>query len=437
MDSLPWLRAFDVLQNEEILKERAKQTVPSLDGLAALPLEQACMQLDKALRTVFYPTAQCVSILKRLIGVAHAHCMTVYPDSKTFLAGVYSLKPPLPEFALPICLTGLAGVGKTELLRAFRRVLDTYCNVMFDREHPFPISRTWQVTVLARSTPKDVLRTLCQSEGSPSALVEKCRKLAYRDSVSLLMADEFQFATGSESANARVSQMLLSLGYIGVPFVFAANYSLIRRLQRRPGEEQQRLLSSPIILCPDSPNSADWQNTLETQRDIAPDYFIFDPVQDAVTLHAYTAGRKRAMAHLLLLAFRSEYPKGGKVDCQALRRAYHSTEYGGYREETELLVAQFIQKRQAPDRKDLWCPFPLEADASVEFLNASIAAREARIAEAEITAALTQAERRAAIDLKQDGKKPANTGYVVHLNKKAKITADDLKRNANVFRDKL
>ena len=437
MDHQHWSHHLASLLDEKLLKERAAQTVLALDGLADLTVEQASMRVDLALRTVFYPTAQCISVLKRLIGVAHAHCMSVYPDTKTFLTGVYSSKSPLPEFAMPICLTGLAGVGKTELLRALRRLLDSDDMIPIDGPQSFPINRTWHVTVLARSTPKDVLRTLSQSEGSPSALVEKCRKLAYRDGASLLMADEFQFATGSESANARVSQMLLSLGYIGIPFIFAANYSLIRRLQRRPGEEQQRLLSIPIVLLPEHPDSADWQNTLKAQRDIAPEYFIFDPVKDAVALHAYTAGRKRAMARLLLLSFRFEHSRRGKVDCNALRRAYHSTEYAGYREETDLLVAQTIQKRPTHGRNDLWCPFPMEADSSAVFLRSSIAEREAMVAEAEIAAALTQKERYAAAEIRFQNKMPAKAGHVVHLRNKTRHTAADLKRNANLFRDKL
>lgn len=432
-----WVHHFDSLLDEKTLKDRAMMTVSPLDGLASLPIELACRRVDMALRTVFYPTAQCLSILKRLVGVAHAHCMDVYPDTKTFLAGVYSLRSPLLEFSPPICLTGLAGVGKTELLRAFRRVLDSEDEIVVDGQQTFPNKHAWHVTVLARSTPKDVLRSLSQSDGSPSKLVEKCRKLAYRDGVSSLMADEFQFATGSESANARVSQMLLSLGYIGIPFIFAANYSLIHRLQRRPGEEEQRLLSDPIVLLPDSGNSHDWHSTLRTQRDIAPKYFIFDPVKDAMALHAYTAGRKRAMARLLLLAFRFEHSRGGHVDCDAIRRAYHSGEYAGYREETELLVAQTIQNRPDPSRKDLWCPFPLKADASVAFLNASIAAKEAMIGEAEITAALTQQERQKVTEIKHRIKKPAKTGHVVPLHKKTQLTAADLKRNANLYRDKL
>ncbi|WP_147375693.1 hypothetical protein [Noviherbaspirillum cavernae] len=398
-----WANRFEALLDTEALKQRAMVTAPPLTNLASLPTELACHQLEAALATVFYPTTQCVSILKRLIGVAYAHCLAQYPDGKTFLQGLYAPDAPFPDFSPPICLTGLAGTGKTELIKAFCRIYGNDGQVMVDESHsPFPIKGPWMITVHARSSPMDIFSSLIQTKGRLADLIIKCRRLAYRDGVPFLIGDEFQFTSGSESANTRVAQMLLSLGYIGLPFVFVGNYSLIRRLQRRPGEEQQRLLASPIIVFPDSAESLDWQETLKVQCDVAPDILVFDPIRDAEALHAYSAGRKRAMAKLLILAFSREHPHGGKVTLGAIHRAYHASEYAVYREETEILTTQAIQNRPNEKRKDLWCPIPLPRNTATTFLDSSIEASAERMAEAELTAALTYEERQHLSEIKRN-----------------------------------
>lgn len=435
-----WASRFEALLDAEELKRRALVTVPPLTNLSSFPVELACHQLEAALQTVFYPTEQCITILKRLVGVAHAHCVAKYPDGKTFLNGLYAQDAPLPSFSSPICLTGLAGTGKSELINAFCRIcVNDEQQILVDESHsPFPVKGPWKITVQACSSPLEVLCSLTQVKGSLVDLIRKCRRLAYRDGIPCLIGDEFQFATGSESANARVAQMLLSLGYIGLPFVFAANFTLIRRLQRRPGEEQQRLLADPIVLFPDHGNSLDWKNTLKAQRDVAPDVLSFDPVQDSEALHAYSAGRKRAMAKLLVLAFRAEYTRSKKVSLEAIRRAYFSSEYVVYRDETEILATQAIQNRPDLKRKDLWCPILLPNNSATAFLDASISHRKELLAEAELTAALSIDERRRVSDVKHGlakvAKKPSQ---VISFDSKKGNTAGDLKRNANLYKDKL
>lgn len=437
--SSQWVGHFEALLDIETIRQRAAVTVTPIAGLLAMPLELAHARLEHALKTIFYPTTQCLSVLKRLVGVAHAHCMAVYPDNRSFLCGVYANAPPLAEFVPPICLTGLAGTGKTEILKAFGRLHDCNDSVMVDSDHPpFQIRGSQLVTVKARSSPKDVLRCFAKGEGSPTELIISGRKLAYRDGLALLLSDEFQFATGSENANARVAQMLFSLGYLGIPFVYAANFSLINRLQRRPGEEQHRLLSNPIVLTPDCATSVDWQNTLAALRSVAPEIFVFDPVKDAEPLHADCAGRKRAMAKLLLLAFRDQYHRSGRVDRGAIHHAYLSAEFAGYREETEILSTQAIQCRAHAKRKDLWCPIPLSGSAATAFLEAAVSAREELVADAELTAALTREEKRGVAKVGQGISKKTNvSGQVVPLPRKSAATAMDLKRNSGLFRDHL
>lgn len=441
MDSIlnPWAARFEALLDADTIRKRAAVEVTPLVGLNRLPAELAAKQLEIRLKTVFYPTSQCVAVLQRFVGAAYAHCKVTYPTPKAFMAGVYATDVPLEKFAAPICLTGLSGTGKTELIKAFIRLQSADDTVETDNNHPpFPLNGAWLVTILARCTPKDVLMALSGSSASPPELVDMCRKLAFRNGVPFLCADEFQFATGSSSANARVTQMLFCLAYIGLPFVYVANFSLLRRLQKRPEEDQQRLLSDPIVLMPDALGGKDWLMTLRTQQSVAPDVLQFDPTNDAKNLHAYTAGRKRAMVTLIMIAYRTEYPRGGVVNLDALRRAYQSPQFARYRVESEILASQIV--RNAPDKKrhDLWCPVPLPEDAAASFLDATLQARCDQVAQSELRSALTGKERKAAEEIERVlAKRGANAGTVVPLVKGKKATSEELKQNANWLKNNL
>lgn len=291
----PWVEALRPLLDREELTRRVRVQPSPIEGLSSLPFETASLRVENALKAVFYPTDQCLAILTRLVGEAYAHAQVMYPDERTFLSGVYSENVPFPKFAFPVCLTGYGGVGKTALLKALRRAVGATLPLTIDGQPKFFINGAWQLTVRAQSSSKDILRTISGSDGSIASLILTARKIAFRDGVFRLSVDEFQFATGSPNANTRLAQILLSLAYIGLPYLFSANFSLIYRLLRRPGEEQERLLSKPIVLLPDSCNSEDWCETLRAQRAVAPEWFIFDPDENAQMIHSFTAGRKRAI----------------------------------------------------------------------------------------------------------------------------------------------
>lgn len=436
----PWAARFEPLLDREIIRQRALVTVPKLKNVRDSPTELALTRLEDALNTVFYPTIQCIDFLQRYMGVAQAHCVTHYADRKGILEGVYAKDPPLAEFVCPFLLTSLSGTGKTQLLKALRRIQVPDSEILVDAQHtPFPLKGSWHVTVQARSRPTDLLRALAETGGSTDDLIRKCRKRAFRDGIPFLTTDEFQFATGSDRANTWLAQMLLSLGYIGIPWGYAANFSMLARLLRRPEEERQRLLSDPFILLPDHHDSEDWHETLNIRKDICPDMLTFDPVKDAQVIHSFTAGRNRATNKLLLHTFRHEHPRGGKVNIAALRRTYHSPEFASYREESEILANQAIQNRPDKNRKDLWCPIPLPKGAATRFTEAVTQIRNEQVADAELRSALTKEEREALKQIERGNKSnKKQTGKVVPLRKKKSApTAEDLKNNANWFKSQL
>lgn len=435
----PWAARFEPLLDKNTLKQRAQVSVPSLIGLRDMPTELACARLENALESVFYPTTQCLDILGRLVATAYAHCMMQYKDPKAFIAGVYAKDSPLPEFSYPLLLTGLAGTGKTQIVKAFRRILPEESKISVDGEHsPFPLKGPWFIKVQVHSSPNDIFRALAQTDSKLPDLVERCRRIAFRDGIPYLIPDEFQFATGSSTANALVTQMLLSLGYVGIPCTFIANFSLVKRLLNRPEEDRQRLLSDWIILHPDPPNSKDWVETLKAQKGVAPKILTFDPANDAAALHTYSAGRKRAMAKLLVLACRNEHPQHGSIDLAAIKRAFHSPGYSSYREESEILATQAIQNKPDKDRKDLWCPLSLPPDATAAFTKTAHENRNQKVADSELISSLNFKERQALKGIKKEMNITKKShGEVLSLRKRSSLTADDLKKNANLFKDQI
>jgi len=232
--------------------------------------------------------------------------------------------------------------------------------------------------------------------------------------------------------------MLLSLGHIGIPWVYNANYSLVNRILKRPEEDRQRLLADTIVLLPDAPESEDWINTLRAQQSVAMDYFQFDPEKDAAELHRLSGGRKRAVKDLLLLALKNEHPNGKTVDLAAIINAYKSPPFANYREDAEILLTQSIQDKAQSERPELWCPIPLPKNATAVFKKHATELREERLADAELESSLNKEEREALHEFKKASKKfPPTTGKVIPIRKNQPPTAEELKQNNNWFIDQI
>jgi hypothetical protein len=267
-----------------------------------------------------------------------------------------------------------------------------------------------------------------------------CRRRGYRDGVAALLADEFQFATGSSSANARVTQMLLAIGYIGLPAVAVMNFSLLHRLMKRPAEDRHRLLSNPIVLLPEHADSEDWYKTLDAQKAAAPNILVFDTKNDGPTIHRYSAGNLRAEVALLLSAYEIGRVSNRVVGLREIEAAYHSTQYTAYRRDVEAITQISLgDRKMRKQRPDLWCPLDLPADATARFATQAREARQARADDQATRDSLT-AEEQAALKAKEESSPPrkqTTSGQVLRLPKKGPATAAELQANMAKFRDRL
>ncbi len=392
----PWTDRFGPALTDVQIRERVRVDARPLEDLTKLPAEQAVTALGERLAQVFVPTAQVVSVLAGFVGMARAYSTSAFPSMGHYVRQIYQAQSGEAS-RLPTCLTGLAGVGKSELLKALAKVMPE------DAELCVPGHSGLRATSL--------LSFVMQSQvGAPGVLRQRTVQgwadlprgglnahNIYRDGVSLMTADEFQAVTAGGSANAVATKTLLQMAQVGPPLVYCANYSLVHSLLKRPQQDRQRLLSNSVIIHPEAPDSDDWRTTLAELSKVAPRVIRIDPERDAGDIHGYTAGIKRSVIALLSTAYRLARASGrdhfGMVEIQ---QAYASAEYWTHRSDVEELTRQALgnsgRGRRAP--LDLVCPFPgARLPQKVVVADKMIESYEDRLNEEHLRSSLTRDER--------------------------------------------
>jgi energy-coupling factor transporter ATP-binding protein EcfA2 len=390
----PWLARFPELTNTQI-RTAITRYGPELTDLGRIHPNDASSKLQNGLEQVFVATNSIVSMLADMHSTCRVHCEAMYPTPGRFLERVYSKAPENPSYRAR-CLTGPAGVGKSRLLEALSNLLPTPSTISIDEHHDaFQMLSHLLISVRAKASPKAILASLVElvtskpvSTTDMRRLHELLRRQIYLTGVPMLLADEFQFATGSANANTLITQILYLLAELGVPLVYCANYSLIHRLKRRPQEDRQRLLSNPMILLPDPAESNDWSATVAGYLAVAPEIFDLDAKEHAAELHRYSGGLKRLLVRLLCLAY--YLAPGGqkrKVKIADVARAYKSTAFAVDRTDLEITLQQAIINKQIT--ADLWCPFDLPSATNIVIAQPAIDAQRDRIAEQMVKGVLT------------------------------------------------
>lgn len=436
-DSLdnPWVARFaGLLDPGEIRRRVEVRPRPFADARRMSPV-QASRELSTRLNEMFYPSAQCVAILLEWMSHAIEHCREHYRDRIDFSAKLFGDDAPFPPFMFPICLTGLAGTGKSQLLIAFARLMPAISTVTTNDRTVFKLESHRILVVRAKDSRTDILAELIGQKGGVRLQLSIARKRAYRLGWAFLGADEFQFMTQSDEANTRLTQVLMMLGYLGIPFVYIANFSMIHKLLRRNQEDRQRLLGNVIGFFPEGPDSQDWVTLLEWQKSICPDIFKFDPKGDARAIHELTSGINRAEKTLLGIAFRRGLETGSAVDLPALERAYQSSEYAMYRSDVKLLSKLSHSPELKKSHKDLWCPLDIERPFSSD--EVFMKGRQERVAEVALEESLNASEKAAVKTLTSPAlkaRRQSKATIVPIANKKSIL--EQLKEDAAWYEDK-
>ena len=435
-----WLPRFDLSTDDKTLKKMISTEVPQLVDLGKVPIQVARMRLESTLKGVFIPTTQILSLLRAILSIASEHSRKFYPDQRTYSDNLYKIDL-VANAWLPICFTGLAGTGKSEILGALSRILRFHGEtITAEGFPPFPLQLIWAMKMWIRPSLVDMLRPFLnsialQGLSNLTLIIKAAAKRSYACGVSLIVVDEFQFVTQSSDANVKAAQMLMQLTRIGPPLVFAANYSLVHKLMRRPQEERHRLLSNILVLRPDPAKSQDWVNTLKGQINAAPGEFNIDPTNNAEAIHRYTFGIKRLSADLLVHAYAHARESGNGVARLAdIEWAYKSPEFSLHRNDVELLMKQTIENQRG--RKDLWCPLPAKAiESNVSEVHPATQEYRQRINQELLKSSLPPDERKIFEEIVSSTKpKKAKTASVHPINRK-KLTKENLIEAMDAFTD--
>ena len=392
----PWVARFSVELSDDELDALMRVSVTPLVGLENKSPEKAAHELRAHLRTLVVPSAQARDVLRHLQSLALTYAELRFPSNLEFLRYLHTGE--IDEFAHPpTCLTGLAGTGKSAILKAFQRIFGICEEVPLEGYSAFPFAGCWLVSTAANSGLTQMLSPRFRYPPDPARLgIEAdARRETATQGVCELLADEFQFMSQSD-ANTLVAKRLLQLSRIGPPIVFAANFSLIWRLMRRPDEERQRLLSNPIVVWPDLPDSDDWIALVQALLAVVPVSSAIEAKAIAPLLHRYTFGIKRSVVRLLCQAYllarlRSSFT----IDVGDIERSYLSPAYLSTRTDVEVLAAREINESATKD--DLSCPFgPMPTtQARQHAIQARRNEQERKAAQAALDAGLSCEERAA------------------------------------------
>jgi len=411
-----WADHFLLTASDAELDEKIRIPLVAPTGLSKLSASEARSLLDRTLKTVVVPNSQMRSTLRQLASVARSFAADRYPDERAYIRLAYS--PTTVDFMPPvICLTGLAGVGKSAISKAFQRLFPPGNPIEVPGHAAFPLIGFWQFSFAGFSGLSKLLTQnfrdprIQKSKGAASKAVAE----AVAQGISLISTDELQFLTQS-SANTLAAKVLLQMSAIGPPLVFTSNYSMLHRLMNRPHEERQRLLTFPIIIHPLAPDSDDWKKLVRELLRTASELSGLRGVLDIEEqLHTYTFGIPRSLVLLLGIAYSLARRRSdtGNVGLNDIESAYRSVDYSSTRDDIVALVEGLLNPRKL--RSDLACPLnsvdPKPASSDKVSSHPSIGQHMRRSREAALISSLNKNERAAyeAVSGRESNPKPPRT----------------------------
>lgn len=456
MISSPWTNRFERLDDEKFIARKTLLRPDAIAGLATMPAEVGADLIEASLKQSFIPSQRTIAVLQALVRRAMAYSITNFPTHDAHLRKVYSADgDEFAEPSFPTCLTGLAGVGKSQVLKALKRLLPPPSSVPSIHGHPaFPLESCWYVTIGESNASNTILLPLSLGHAEKKAIeqgqrkprsgpqgtsrkeiLRGCRKNAAIAGVSTIIVDELQFLARSASAIASTSKLLQAFCDIGPTVVFAANFDLCHKFMKTDQQSKQRFISSPIVLLPDDPNGKDWGNYLSECNRIMDDMLDSSILNNQRIMYGYTAGLKRVAVQLFKIAFQVCRARGGKIitleDCE---NAYLSTAFSSNAADVSIIKQHILLSRCV--RSDMWCPFEVPKDDIQRIReNFEIEANK-NVARIVAVSALTKKERMAYDELKSNSKTSKETAPKKATGRKP-ASKNDLRANYEEYQRKL
>ncbi|MFN3731975.1 hypothetical protein [Comamonas testosteroni] len=370
----PWLQRFDGLVDANVIRSRV-ETWPDVEAnLLQLPVKLAVLTLESAFKRCIVLSNQELQILLKLLERSHAYVAAAYPDHKEFLKQMHHEELDHPIVA-PICLTGLAGVGKSTLLTAFQRALPVSGEINGGVEiinGTLPVESCVRIKVDTVKTLTALLQPWLPPEVNISVNktgkkspkinldleIKRAAKWSYRIGLSDSIVDEMQFLSLGADANAQITKFLLMLTHLKVPLIYAANFSLGHKLLKRPQEDRERLLADVIVLKPLELNEQGLGILLRAYSRILAEYLENDLSDFTEEYSIWTLGIRRKVQQLTLAGFEVMFKSGEKkLKVSHLKKAYEEKMSTSYRLDIETLCRQSGNSAPVRGHMDLWCPF--------------------------------------------------------------------------------
>lgn len=369
---------------------------PILDLEALNPMLGAEL-LAERLKEMYLPSQFSLSFIQEMVGSAYLHNLKVFRSEAEYAGRIFN--PPDAE-ASPICLTGLAGVGKSQTIAALRRAMPPPVELTCDLfEGSIELTSMWYASARGKASGKQLLLDFVHGSGyegrggNLAKLLVECRRRANRDGVSTVVLDETQHINTGMGAS-KVTDVLLTMVAIGVPMIFVSNYSLVHKLLRRNSEDKQRLLSEPRIMLPEDPRSQDWTDYVGECMRISGGRINSGKDEFAAELYRSTFGIKRLAVQLLKLAYIECRVAGrNRIEVEDLHTAYRSSAYTSSAKEVEQLQLQTINKGKQGAHLDLCCPFDLPIEFKSNVVSFNRADRDQRVQTRVFDSSATEAER--------------------------------------------
>ena len=395
----------DIIQNRfsdgldlEHIRQRITVRPEPVSSLASLQPAIGAEILAGTLKRMYLPSKFSLQFIDEMLRRAYLHFTELFKSEADYLAKIYT--PPAVEVA-PICLTGLAGVGKSCTLSALRKLMPSQAE--FYSQHykgEVTLVSHWYASAREKISGKSLLAEFIFSDAEPASgnqkrYLEEARRLANKLGVSLVLLDETQYINTGLGA-AKITDILLTLASIGPPSVYVCNYSLVHKLFRRNSEDKQRLLSQPRIMLPDLLGSKDWTDYVDECVRVSNGAIRPGPGDFAGELYRCTFGVKRLSVQLLRQAY-IECRNDGRhwVELRDLSRAYRSAAYTSNASEVEELNTQALGSRQSKPRLDLKCPFELPDAYRTKVVKFAKNERDQRVIATVFDSSLNEAERSA------------------------------------------
>ena len=367
----PWLQRLPVHASDAELIERMKVPIQPVPDLHKMPERTARRLLDEHLDAVYVPTVQGLKLTRRVLESGFAHCWTNYKTPSMFVQRLMNSTAkwnPEPETWM---VTGDAGIGKTATINALKRLLGEAPNFQATSNCPsLPIPGGAFLTLKPGSTFADLLNQLAVEIGY-SMQIEKAnlqarralRNEIHKRGVFFILLDESQVAAVGKTAGAAYVRNLMLLRDLGIPLIYACNYSMVHGMLGQHAQNQQRLLIDPFIFRSAGLNDPDLIAMVAAYVQACNGMLKIDMKLDIEEIHRLTDGRGRPLRLLIVTAYHLQRSKGFakvSIGCKELREAYSSEAYSAFRKEIEAINRHRVEKTHL--RPDLLFPFDDEQD---------------------------------------------------------------------------